>query len=234
MMKILGGLLLGCLLLSCGNRKSESHFSSQLSPSSNAKSNIMQNPDLIAFVTSGDLESTKKHLAREVVNVTNRLKQNLLMIATLNDDFEMAKLLITFGADPNQQAENLDSPFLYAGASNQLDFVKLFLAHGARFGVFNRYHGTALIPAAERGHVEMVRLLANTPDFPIDHINRLGWTALIEAIILGDGSEKYVEIVKILLEAGADRNIPDGEGVTVFQHARKRGFVRILEVLEKG
>ena len=50
----------------------------------------------------------------------------------------------------------------------------------------NRYGGTALIPAAHHGHPETVRMLLGT-DIDIDHVNRLGWTALLEAVILGDG-----------------------------------------------
>jgi len=47
---------------------------------------------------------------------------------------------------------------LYAGASRQTELIKLFLENGARFDIFNRYNGSARIPACERGHVEAVRL----------------------------------------------------------------------------
>lgn len=144
----------------------------------------------------------------------------------------MAALLVKNGADVNQQAENLDSPFLYAGATGQTEILKLFLANGARFDVFNRYNGSALIPACERGHVETVQLLANTKNYPIDHVNRLGWTALMEAVILGDGSENYQQIVQILKEAGAKMDIPDHDGITPLQHSRSRGFEEIVILLE--
>jgi ankyrin repeat protein len=97
--------------------------------------------------------------------------------------------------------------------------------------VFNRYNGTALIPACERGHVEAVRVLANTKDFPIDHINRLGWTALLEAVVLGEGDKDQQEIVRILKDGGANLNITDQDGKTALDHARDRGFKEIVKIL---
>ena len=78
-----------------------------------------------------------------------------------------------------------------------------------------------MIPASERGHVDYVRRVVTT-GIDVDHVNRLGWTALLEAVILGDGGEAHQEIVRILLAAGADPSIADGDGVTALEHARAR------------
>jgi ankyrin repeat protein len=48
----------------------------------------------------------------------------------------------------------------------------------------DRYDGTGLIRAAERGHARIVRRLLRA-GIAVDHVNRLGWTALLEAIVLG-------------------------------------------------
>ena len=168
------------------------------------------------------------------VNTTDSQKRSLLLSATHNNDLKMAELLVAHDADVNQQDVLKDSPFLYAGASGYTQLVKLYLANGARFDVFNRYNGSALIPACERGHLETVKLLANTKGFPIDHVNRLGWTALMEAVVLGDGSKTYVDVVKTLVDAGCDVSIPDKDGVTALQHAKERGYTEIAEVLEKA
>jgi ankyrin repeat protein len=160
--------------------------------------------------------------------------KSLLLIATEGNDLEMARLLTAYSADVNRQDNRLDSPFLLAGASGQTEFVKLFLTKGARFDVFNRYNGTALIPACERGHVEVVRILTGTKGFPIDHVNRLGWTALMEAVVLGNGGKKHIEIVELLIGAGCNINIPDKDGVTALQHARSRNFMGIVKLLEKA
>ncbi|TXK71232.1 ankyrin repeat domain-containing protein [Mesonia sp. HuA40] len=66
----------------------------------------------------------------------------------------------------------------------------------------------------ERVHVKIIKRLLKIENFPIDHINNLGWTALLETVILGDGSQKYIEIVKMLIEAGCDINIADKNRAT--------------------
>lgn len=195
---------------------------------------IIKQENMVQLVERNDLDAVQQALDQGAdVNTQDAEKRNLLLLATINRQLDMATLLVENGADVNRQANNLDSPFLLAGASGQTELVQLFLEHGARFDVFNRYHGSALIPACERGHVETVRLLVHTNDYPIDHINRLGWTALMEAIVLGDGTEKYQEIVQILKDGGANLTIPDKDGVTPLQHAQRSGFSEIIQILSQ-
>ncbi|HEX3215046.1 MAG TPA: ankyrin repeat domain-containing protein, partial [Actinomycetota bacterium] len=91
-------------------------------------------------------------------------------------------------------------------------------------------NGTGLIRAAERGHAEVVRRLLATP-IEVDHVNRLGWTALLEAVILGDGGPDHARTVRLLVGAGADVNLADGNGVTPLAHARQRGQEEIAGIL---
>lgn len=208
-------------------------FSCHSAPTEPTITEIMNEEDILKAVKQNNIKAVEQALKKGTdVNTTDVSKRSLLLIATNNTHIEMAKLLIKYGADVNQQATNLDSPFLYAGASGQTELVQLFLAHGARFDIFNRYNGSALIPACERGHVETVRLLANTKGYPINHINRLGWTALMEAIVLGDGSKKYQQIVQILKDAGANMDIADHDDVTPLQHAQSRGFTAIVAIIK--
>ena len=51
-------------------------------------------------------------------------------------------------------------------------------------------------------------------------------------MILGDGGEAHTEIVRMLLEAGADTSIADREGVTALEHARERGYAEMARLLE--
>lgn len=94
------------------------------------------------------------------------------------------------------------------------------------------YDGTALIAAAHLGHVEVVRRLIEA-GAPLDHINNLAWTALIEAVVLGDGGSNHQAVVRLLIDAGADRSIGDRDGVTPLAHAKSRGYTEIVDMLEE-
>ena len=61
----------------------------------------------------------------------------------------------------------------------------------------------------------------------------MGWTALMEAVVLGDGSKKYQEIIQILKDAGANLQIPDSNGVTALQHAKNKNFNEIVKILSQ-
>lgn len=96
--------------------------------------------------------------------------------------------------------------------------------------ITSRYDGTALIAAAHLGHVAVVDVLI-AAGAPLDHVNNLGWTALIEAVVLGDGGPRHVAIVRSLVAAGASRTIADRDGVTPLQHATRRGYGAMIEIL---
>lgn len=188
--------------------------------------------NLLEAVIKGDASLVAKILKEKPnLEIKDHKGRTPLMIAAYNNDIEIAELLINAGSDVNAQDTQLNSPFLYAGASGNVEILKLCLENGADFNVYNGYGGTALIPAAERRHLEVVKILTQIPDYPINHINRLGWTALMEAIILGQAGADQVEIVQILVDSGADVSIRDKDGVTPLRHARKRSMNDIVKIL---
>lgn len=156
-----------------------------------------------------------------------------LLLATHANLVGIAAALVKAGADVNAKDNIQDTPFLYAGAEGRNDILKLILATGkANLRDTNRYGGTALIPAAHHGYLETVRLLLDTA-IDVNHVNNLGWTALLEAVILGDGGPVHQEIVKLLLAGGADAKIADNDGVTPLAHAKSRGFTEIVRLIEQ-
>ena len=110
--------------------------------------------------------------------------------------------------------------------------VALEIGCSAR-NVTSRYDGTALIAAAHLGHDEVVRTLIRA-GAPLDHVNNLGWTALIESIVLGDGGKRHTATLKALVEAGANVSLGDRSGTTPLALARSRGYREMAATLEKA
>ena len=189
---------------------------------------------LLNAVHQQDLHAVKKLIRLgENLDQHNDRGRTPLMIATYNNDIEIAKVLISNGADVNIPDDMQNTPFLYAAAEGYWDILKLTTKAGADPNITNRYGNTALISAAEHGNVEALRWLLNETKVDVNHINNLGWTALLEAIILGDGSKNYQQCVQLLLQHKANPNIADKDGVTPIEHAEKLGYKEIEYLLKK-
>ncbi|QRG70440.1 ankyrin repeat domain-containing protein [Brevibacillus choshinensis] len=194
-----------------------------------------QNQALLEAAKQGDKNAINQLLADGAdINATDETGRTSALIAVHTNQLDIFNLLIEHGANLNIRDERLDNPLLYASAAGKLEFVKASIAAGADTTVTNRFGGTALIPAADRGHVAIVEELLTHSDVNIDHINRLGWTALLEAVILGDGGEVHQQIVNLLIEHGANVNLADHDGVTPLQHAKSRGYQEMADALTRA
>lgn len=110
--------------------------------------------------------------------------------------------------------------------------LKLLLSLGASAKqVTSRYDGTALIAAAHLGHDGVVRQLI-AAGAPLDHVNNLHWTAVIEAIVLGDGGARHQRTLQALIAAKANLQLADRTGRTPLQLAQARGYKEMVAMLE--
>ncbi len=187
-------------------------------------------PPLIAAAERKDFSGLVRALDEGApINTLDLRRRTALLVAVQGNDEAIAQALIQFGADINAQDDTQDSPFLLAGARGRTAMLMQMLlppsGHATRpdYMLLNRYGGTALIPACHYGHVDTVRLLLQASKIDVNHANRLGWTALLEAVILGDGGLAYVEIVRLLLAHQANPNKPDAQGLSPLTHARQKG-----------
>lgn len=155
-----------------------------------------------------------------------------LLLAATRDHVDVARLLVARGADVNALDDQSDTPFLVTGVTGSVEMLDALLPGRPDTAITNRFGGVSVIPAAERGHADYVAAVLERTDIDVNHVNDLGWTALLEAVILGDGGRRHQEVVQILLARGADPDIPDADGVTALQHARDRGFAEMVDLLE--
>jgi len=112
--------------------------------------------------------------------------------------------------------------------------LRLLLALGASARhVTSRYDGTALIAAAHLGHDGVVRQLI-AAGAPLDHVNNLHWTAVIEAIVLGNGGPRHQATLAALIQAGANLQLADRQGQTPLALAQARNYGEMVRMLEQA
>lgn len=201
-----------------------------------------QQPPSAAEITGYDglfkavVERDQATLAREIersddIDHRDSYTRSALHIATYFGNHDAMRALVAAGADANALEYDYYDIVTIAAVANDLTSMKLALQLGCRPGnVTSRYAGTALIAAAHLGHVEIIDTLI-TAGAPLDHVNNLHWTALIESIVLGDGGDQHTETLRLLVAAGADVNLADRAGRTPLTLAGGLGYTRMMEIL---
>jgi len=181
----------------------------------------------------GDVAEIEKLISEgEKPNIQDANSRTPLHVATFLAKHDAARALLRLGADPNARDAQRYDIITIAAVNNDLEMLKIALDGGGNArAVTSPYDGTALIAAAHRGHVEIVRALI-AAKAPLDHVNNLGWTALLEAVVLGNGGANHTAVVDALVKAGADVTVPDRHGTTALGHARRRGYSQIARILE--
>jgi ankyrin repeat protein len=223
------GLAFGFFLIGCSARTSYA----QVPPSSNEKTSYA---GLLAAAARGDAVQIKVLTAKggEDVDVRDAYGRTPLHVAAYGGHHEAMRALAAAGANANALENDRYDIVTIAAVANDIHTLKVALAIGASArNVTSHYDGTALIAAAHLGHVEVVRTLIGAGAL-LDHINNLGWTALIESIVLGDGGPRHTETLRALIEAGANVNLADRNGQTPLSLARARGYGAMVRLLQQA
>lgn len=181
----------------------------------------------------GDVAEIEKLIAEgERPNIQDSKSRTPLHVAAFFKHHAAARALLKLGANANALEIDKYDIITIAAVANDIEMLKLAIEGGASArNITSRYNGTALIAAAHLSHAEVVRILIEAKA-PLNHVNNLGWTALMESIVLGNGGTSHTNTLKALVEAGADVNIPDRQGITPLGHARRRGYSEMARVLE--
>jgi ankyrin repeat protein len=167
-------------------------------------------------------------------NARDRYRRAPVHVAAYRGRHEALSALVKAGADPNALEADRYDIVTIAAVADDVPTLRIALDVGCRAtNITSRYDGTALIAAAHLGHDEVVRTLIRA-GAPLDHVNNLGWTALIESIVLGDGGARHTSTLKALVEAGANVDLADRTGTTALALARGRGYREMAVILEKA
>jgi len=202
---------------------------SQVAPSS---TEIASYTGVHAAAHNGDIADIKRLINSgiDLERIDGRGRTALHIAAFASHDGAVT-LLAEAGLDPNRLENGKYDIITIAAVANDADMVRTAAkAGGSARNITSIYDGTALIAAAHLGNWESVQVLIEA-GAPLDHVNNLGWTALIEAVVLGDGGPRHVKTAKILVEAGADRSIADRNGNTPLALAMERGYKAMISVL---
>lgn len=201
----------------------------QLAPS---PSEISSYTDLHKAAHENDMAGLKRLIAQGAdLDARDGHGRTPAHVAAFGSHDGIISALAGAGADMNALEAGRYDVVTIAAVANDPELVSLAIGLGNDPGLTTSiYDGTALIAAAHLGHHEVVRRLI-AAGAPLDHVNNLGWTALIEAVILGDGRSDHIQTVKALVDAGADISIGDRDGVTPLQHAVSRGYVEIEQII---
>ncbi|MEV0324663.1 ankyrin repeat domain-containing protein [Streptomyces sp. NPDC050658] len=189
---------------------------------------------MLAAARSGDADAVRDAIERGAdLETRDDERHTPLLLAATGDHVKAAEVLVDAGADPDALDAQHDTPWLVTGVTGSAAMARTLAAADPDYTIVNRYGGTSLIPAGEHGHVAYIREVTTDPDIDVDvnHVNDLGWTALLEAVILGDGGRDHQESVRLLLDGGADASIEDKTGTTALEHAERRGYDKIADLL---
>jgi ankyrin repeat protein len=158
------------------------------------------------------------------VNKTNDMNITIMVIASTRGNVEMVKMLLDAGA----AFDGDDFCFAIANSQGNVEIVQAFLDHGAdvdgaRSGGAEH---TVLMCAAENGFIEIGELLlAQGAD--INKVDVFNDPAVNVAAFHGE-----LEFVKMLVDHGAELNIPGYNGNTAMGHALGNGHTEVADYLK--
>lgn len=188
----------------------------------------------LAAAAAGDLGGVRAAQADGAdKDAVDREEASAILLAARAGHLEVVRALIAEGVDIDAQDQTCANPFLFGCIHDDLALVQTMVEAGADLKRLTRMGGNGLTPSAEKGHLEVVRYLLENTRINVNHTNNLGWTALIETIILGDGGPVRQQIVELLLAHGAKPGMPDPWGVPPVELARERGYDEIVRTLER-
>lgn len=128
--------------------------------------------------------------------------QTILHVYAGNGDKDIVQLLLKSGANKNVQDNTGVTPLMVAAKRSRQDIIEVFLSARADINIKDKQDNTIIHYSARSGNFQIVDYLLDL-NFPINQRNNLGETALS----IFASAQKW-SVVRLLLERGADANVP--------------------------
>ncbi len=170
-------------------------------------------------------EGVKKSVKTE--NSGMALKPEAFWEAALNGDMEGVNSMLKLGMDVNVVDEDGRTALMFAGYNGHTEIAKILIGRGAKVDAMDSSHRTALLFAATGPFPETVKFLLDKKSNPNVVDNGEHFSPLMHA-----AAEGNLDIVKILLEYGADLYLKDVDGDTAESFARQKGHTAVADYLK--
>ena len=162
-----------------------------------------------------------------LVNALDGKSDTPLIRAVDHGHLDVASCLIDQGARVNHVGSRARTALHVACFDGKEELAQLLLERGADPALVDEDGETAVNGACFHGRVGVVGCLLRHGGSPIDLPDRLGYTPLHSAALEG-----YLEVVNLVIQAGADPTISQRDGTTPLTSARKYGDAACVAVLE--
>lgn len=190
--------------------------------------------EILTNKSTSEILQTFEQIIDWDLELVNEQGQSPLHVAVMHNQVAVVAYLLGKGYRPSQRDQTQLSPFIAAAANGFKAVFELMLPFSPELAQVNRFGGTALHPSAEKGFLPVVES-ALAAGVPPDEKNRLSWTPLLEAVILGDEGFLYQDVILALLDYQADASMTDDFQMSSIDYAEQLGHQKITAILkEKG
>ena len=164
---------------------------------------------------------------RANVNTTDNADRTPLIYAAEKGDLNIVQALLSVPQiDIDAKASDGVTALSAAASNGKDDVVTALINKGANVNAINKSSCTPLMCAAEKGHLTTIRALLSAPQTDI-HAKQIN---LQNALMVASYNGKH-DVVKTLIDHGADVNTPYNEGWTLLTHAAAAGHLTTVQAL---